>query len=89
MTTVCPSYVDTGLFDGARPPFTTRMLTPERLAAQVLRAVRRDRLFLLTPWLVRVTPPLRALLPTRLFDRMARTLGATTSMLHWHGHRNE
>ena len=34
VTTVCPSYVTTGLFDGARAARTTSLLSPERLAAQ-------------------------------------------------------
>lgn len=87
VTTVCPSYVDTGLFAGARPPRTTRMLTPERLATLVVRAVQRNRALVLTPWLVKITPATRALLPLRLFDRVAWMLGSTQSMMHWRGHR--
>ena len=33
VTTVCPSYVSTGLFEGAKPPRTTRFVTPEKLSA--------------------------------------------------------
>ena len=85
VTTVCPSYVDTGMFDGVRPPTTTRMLTPERLAELTIRAVRRNRLFVLAPWLVKITPPLRGILPRRLFDRISSLLGADRGMLHWKG----
>ena len=85
VTTVCPSYVTTGLFDGARPPWTTRALDPDRLAALVVRAVRRNRPFVLTPWLVKITPALRGLLPVPLFDALARLTGATTSMRTWRG----
>jgi short-subunit dehydrogenase len=85
VTTVCPSYVSTGLFDGVKPPALTRLLTPERLADQVMRAVRRDRLWVLTPWLVRLTPPLKGLLPTRLFDAISGMLGVTAGMSHWRG----
>lgn len=85
VTTVCPSYVTTGLFDGARPPWTTRALDPDRLAALVVRAVRRNRPFVLTPWLVKVTPALRGLLPVPLFDALARVTGASTSMRTWKG----
>jgi len=85
VTTVCPSYVTTGLFAGARPPRTTRSLDPDTVGALVVRAVRHNRPFVLTPWLVRITPPLKGLLPTRLFDAVARLLGATTSMRGWKG----
>jgi len=85
VTTACPSYVSTGLFDGVKPPFLTRLLTPDRLADKVMRAVQRNRLWVLTPWLVRMTPPLKGLLPTRLFDRISGLLGVNAGMSHWRG----
>jgi short-subunit dehydrogenase len=89
VTTVCPSYVSTGLFDGVRPPLFAPLLTPEKLAAQTLRAVRRNRKFLLTPWLVKLAPPLVAVLPTWLADRIAWGLRVSTSMVHWHGRESK
>jgi short-subunit dehydrogenase len=85
VTAVCPSYVSTGLFDGARPPMTTSMLTPEELAQQVVHGIKHDEVYVLTPWLVKVTPMLKGLLPTRLFDVIAWTLGATSGMAEWRG----
>ncbi len=87
VTTVCPSYVSTGLCAGARAPRLTRVLTAERVAAEVVRAVRRDRAFVRTPWLVEVTPFLRGVLPLRVFDAAARLLGVTSSMAEWRGRR--
>jgi len=89
VTTVCPSYVTTGLFAGARPPLTTRALDPDAVAALVVRAVRRNRPFVLTPWMVKVTPALRGVLPARVFDGLARFLGATTSMRGWRGRTDD
>jgi short-subunit dehydrogenase len=86
VTTVCPSYVSTGLFDGVRPPTATSMLTPEQLAEQVVDAIKHDHAYLLTPWLVRLTPILKGILPQRLFDTVAWSLGATSSMVSWRGH---
>jgi short-subunit dehydrogenase len=85
VTTVCPSYVSTGLFEGARPPKTTSMLTPEELAQQIVQGIKHDEVAVLTPWLVKVTPILKGVLPTRLFDAIAWTLGATSSMAQWRG----
>lgn len=85
VTTVCPSYVSTGLFEGARPPKTTSMLTPEDLAQQIVQGIKHDDIYVLTPWLVKVTPVLKGLLPTRMFDAIAWTLGASSSMAHWKG----
>jgi short-subunit dehydrogenase len=86
VTIVCPSYVGTGMFEGAKPPKTTRMLEPEVVAAKVVEAVEHDRLYVLEPWLVKLTPLLRDLLPTRLSDALGSALGATTGMTGWTGH---
>ncbi len=85
VTTVCPSYVSTGLFDGAKPPLLTRMLTADRLADKVVRAVLRNRPFVRTPWLVKVTPMMKALLPAGVSDAVAWSFGATSSMVQWKG----
>jgi len=86
VTIVCPSYIGTGMFEGARPPKTTRLLEPEAVAAKVVEAVEQDRLYLLEPWLVKLTPLLRDLLPTRLSDALGSALGANTGMTGWTGH---
>ncbi len=85
VTTVCPSYVSTGLFEGARAPFATRLLTPDRLAETITRAVLADRLWVRTPWLVKMTPMLKGILPTRAFYSVAGVLGVNTSMTGWKG----
>ncbi|MCP3978331.1 MAG: SDR family oxidoreductase [bacterium] len=85
VTTACPGYVDTGMFEGVRPPHATHLLTPEQVANAIVRAVLRRRIWVRMPWLIRVTPFLRGVLPTRLFDITARMMGATTSMTHWKG----
>lgn len=85
VTTVCPSYVKTGLFDGAGAPRLTPLLTPDRVAALTLRAVRRRRAFVLAPWMVAVTPRLRGLLPLPVFDWLAGRFGVTRSMATWRG----
>lgn len=86
VTAVCPSFVDTGLFAGVQPPKFTRMLSPQRLTDQIIRAIRRDQPLLLTPWLVHIAPALSGLIPTRWLDWVGRAFGASTSMLHWRGH---
>jgi short-subunit dehydrogenase len=85
VTTVCPSYVATGLFDGAKPPLLTTMLTPDRLADMVARAVLRNKSKVLAPWLVKLTPPLKGILPAGMFNAVSGFLGATSSMTQWKG----
>jgi all-trans-retinol dehydrogenase (NAD+) len=85
VTSICPSYVTTGLFDGARAPFTTRLLTADRVADLAIRGVLANKPYVRTPWLVAVTPILKGILPFRLFYRVAALLGVNTSMMKWRG----
>ena len=85
VTCVCPSYVKTDLFAGARAPRTTRLMTPERVADLTVRAVLANRMYVRTPWLVKVTPLAKALAPFAVFYRIAGWLGVNTSMLKWRG----
>ena len=85
VTSICPSYVATGLFDGVKAPVMTRLLTADRVADATLRAVLANRPTVRMPWLVPVTPILKAILPFRLFYRMAALLGVNTSMMRWRG----
>ena len=85
VTAVCPSYVATGLFDGAKAPRMTRLLTAERVADLTVRAVLANKPFVRTPWLVQATPVMKALAPFRLFYRVAAALGVNTSMMEWRG----
>jgi short-subunit dehydrogenase len=89
VTSICPSYVSTGLFDGAKAPFMTRLLTPDRVADLTVKAVLANKPQVRTPWLVPMTPVLKALLPFRLFYRMAAMLGVNTSMMKWRGRGTE
>ena len=85
VTTVCPSYVTTGLFDGVRAPFLVPLLTPEKLAEKVTRAILDDRPWVRLPWMVKLTPFLKGVLPAAVFDSTARLLGVSTSMTTWKG----
>jgi short-subunit dehydrogenase len=85
VTTVCPSYVATGMFEGARPPMLTPLLSPETVALRIVDAMERGEPFVLEPSLVKSIPLLRGLLPLGLFDRASRVLGLQDSMRHWRG----
>jgi short-subunit dehydrogenase len=85
LTVVCPSYVGTGMFGGVRPPRLTRILTPERVADLTVKAVLANTAFVLTPWLVKLTPFLHGVLPRPVFDMVAAAFGVNASMASWHG----
>jgi all-trans-retinol dehydrogenase (NAD+) len=87
VTSVCPGYVDTGMFEGVRPPKLTRFLTADEVAGEVVTAVRQNRPFMLEPWLIKITPFLANSLPTQVTDLLSDLFGASTGMKSWRGHR--
>lgn len=85
ITSVCPSFIDTGMFHGVTPPRMTRMLDPQKLVDKIVVATRRGDTWLLEPLMVKLTPLFR-LLPTRVLDLLARFFRVATSMKTWQGH---
>jgi len=84
-TIACPSYINTGMFDGAEAPKTTDILEPDYLAEKVVRAVERNKVYVLEPFMVKLTPLLKAILPLWLYDKVSHLFGADTSMAQWKG----
>jgi all-trans-retinol dehydrogenase (NAD+) len=85
VTAVCPSYIDTGLFTGARPPRFTWLLTADDVASAVVHAIRRGKETILLPWTARLLLTTRGLLPQPVFRAMCRWMGVSTSMMEWTG----
>lgn len=86
VTTVTPSYIDTGMFAGAKAPLFTPILQPDEVADAVLKAVEKNRIMLRKPSLVYLIPLLRGLLPTRLFDLVVgRGFKTYSTMDHFTG----
>lgn len=71
VTTFCPSYISTGMFEGARGPMLTPILTPRKATDAAWRAVLRGKPILYKPWTVRLSMLLRGLLPLRVWDFLA------------------
>ncbi len=87
VTSVCPTYVSTGMFEGAKPPRTANMLTPEMIAGKVVEAVERRKVWVLEPFIVKLTPILQNVLPTVVTDLLSDAFGASSSMESWQGHK--
>jgi short-subunit dehydrogenase len=85
VTIVCPGYVGTGMFEGARALRLTRILTPERVADLTVRAVLANREMVMTPWVVALGPAITGILPRRVVDWAARLFGVQTSLAGWRG----
>ncbi len=86
VTAVCPGYIRTGLFTGAEPGRLAGWLTPEQVAAAVVRAVERGREFVMLPFVLRAMYGLCAGLPRGLYKSLCRVMGVSRSMMGWHGH---
>ncbi|HMG43898.1 MAG TPA: SDR family oxidoreductase [Acidimicrobiales bacterium] len=80
-TTICPFYIDTGMFEGARSklPWLLPILHEPDVAAKILQAVEQDKPVLRLPPIIGSLAVGR-ILPTRLFDRLMDLLGVNESM---------
>ena len=86
VTTVCPSYISTGMFEGAKAPLMTPILTPEVVTNRVWAAMKTGKPLLMMPWTVRLAVLARGLLPLRLWDLIAdKVFGIYNSMAHFSG----
>lgn len=68
VTTVTPSYISTGMFEGVKTHWMQPILEPEKTAQQIIKAVEKDKIIIRMPWSVYMTPFLKGLLPIRWFD---------------------
>jgi all-trans-retinol dehydrogenase (NAD+) len=85
-TVVCPIYVDTGMFEGARTrvPWLLPVLRPEVVVRRTVRAVEHGRRRVIIPRFAYSAFPLR-LLPVAWFDRIMAWMGLTRSMEGFRG----
>jgi short-subunit dehydrogenase len=85
VTAICPSYLDTRMFAGVPMPRFTRPLRAAPLAHQVVRALQRNKNYVLTPWLVKIIPICKAILPLAVGQWLSDWLGVTRGMSGWVG----
>ncbi len=85
VTAICPSYVSTGMFDGARPPKFTKFVSPDTMAKIIVEAIKKDQYCVLVPGMVKLIPFLKTFLPPSMIDRLSFMLGVSTSMNRWKG----
>jgi short-subunit dehydrogenase len=71
VTTVCPSYISTGMFAGARGPLLTPIMTPEYVVGRVWKAMLAGSPMLMLPWSVGLSKALRGILPLPVWDAVA------------------
>ncbi len=90
VTTVMPSYIDTGMFDGVKPPMFTPLLKPQYIVDKIIEAVENNEIILQEPMMVKSVPVLKGILPRRMFDFVAgKMFGVHTSMEQFKGRPSE
>lgn len=82
VTTVCPSFVNTGAFDGVRPPRFIPFLEPEFVADKIIEAIAHNEAVVREPFMVKAIGFLK-LLPLRWSDWATQKLGVTSSLMRW------
>ncbi|RRC96061.1 SDR family NAD(P)-dependent oxidoreductase [Schaalia canis] len=86
VTTFCPSYIDTGMFEGVRAPLLTPIMTPQVAVDAAWRGMLRGTPVVSKPWTVKLGMAVRGVLPTRAWDFVAdRIFGVYSSMDHFTG----
>lgn len=67
VTTVTPSYINTGMFEGVRSPVVP-ILKPETAAKKIIAGVKKNKIFVRMPRIVYLLPFLKGILPQRWLD---------------------
>lgn len=85
VSTICPSYISTGMFDGVKSPLMSPMLTPEKVVNSILRGMSKGTSVVLEPPMVRSMDLFKGVLPRPIWDQVAKHTGISTSMQSWRG----
>src|SRR6478752_6749220 len=81
VTTFCPSYISTGMFEGARGPLLTPLMTPEDAVDRAWRATAAGRPQLIAPAMATLGKVLKGILPVRAWDFVGgKVFGIYTTM---------
>ncbi len=86
VTTVCPTYINTGMFDGAKGILFTPMLKQEDVVEATWSAMLQGQPFVVMPWTSKMNRVLTGILPVRLRDVYLRRVGVYNSMDEFRGH---
>ncbi len=81
VTTFCPSYISTGMFEGARGPLLTPLMSPDDAVGRAWRAMTAGQPQLIAPAAAKLGKVLRGVLPVAAWDFVGgRVFGVYTTM---------
>ena len=86
VTTVMPSYINTGMFDGVKAPLLTPIMEPDFVVDKIMKAVHNNEILVMEPFMTKTIPLLRGILPARAFDFIAgKIFGVYKTMENFKG----
>lgn len=89
VTTVCPSYISTGMFDGVKSPLLSPMLSPEKVVRAMVKGIKQKQALVQAPPIVKRLDLLKGALPLTAWDELAKLTGMSTSMRSWKGRQTD
>ena len=88
VTTLIPSYIKTGMFEGARGPLMTPLMEPQYVVDRAWEALLAGKARIQLPWTVALGSALRNVLPQPAWDVVAgRVFKVYQSMDHFTGRK--
>jgi len=83
--TVCPSFVSTGMFEGAKAPALTPFLSTQTMVNRIYDAFKKDKAIIMEPFAVRSIPFLKSISTPGMFAATVDLLGVTKAMENYSG----
>lgn len=89
ITTVSPSYIDTGMFAGVKTNVIIPKLTPQKAAFAIIKGIEKNKIFVRMPFMVYAIPFVKGVLPVRWFDFIVgKVIGVYDSMSNFTGRQD-
>ncbi|MEC3956047.1 SDR family oxidoreductase [Nocardia sp. CDC153] len=86
-TTVCPTYINTGMFDGAKGFWFTPILEQEEVVDTSWNEMKKGSALVVLPWTSRLNRAISGLLPLKVRDFYLNTVGVYHSMDEFTGRK--
>ncbi|WP_431968820.1 SDR family oxidoreductase [Nocardia sp. bgisy134] len=87
VTTVCPTYINTGMFDGAKGFWLTPILEQDDVVDTSWKEMKQGNPLVVLPWTSRLNRALSGVLPLKLRDLFLDTVGVYRSMDQFTGRK--
>ena len=79
VTCVCPSFIATGMFAGAKPPWLSPWLDPDAISKKIVQSIQKERAYLKAPLIIKLIPFFKGL-PAPLLDRLVSIMRLDRTM---------